>query len=75
MSLRFRNINKLDIYKQFSLPLKFKTIKNRENFLVYKSNLEAFELIDNYRFWQSRKRTNSIPGAIIYGPKVQEKLI
>ncbi len=64
MSSRLRNIN-----KQFALPLKFRTIKNRENFLVSKSNQEAVNLIENSSFWKIRNKINSIPGAIIYGPK------
>ena len=64
MSLRLKNIN-----KQFALPLKFRTIKNRENFLVSKSNQEAVKLIENSKFWKTRNKINSIPGAVIYGPK------
>ena len=69
MSYKIRNINKLTINKQMALPLKFKSIKNRENYLVSKCNIKAVKLIENYKFWQNRKKTNSIPGAIIYGPK------
>ena len=69
MSSRLRNFNKLAINKQMALPLKFKSIKNRENYLVSKCNVEAVKLIDNSTFWQNRKKVNSIPGAIIYGPK------
>ena len=64
MSFRLTNIN-----KQFALPLKFRTIKNRENFLVSKSNQEAVKLIENSKFWKTRNKINSIPGAVIYGPK------
>ena len=64
MSLRLKNIN-----KQFALPLKFRTIKNRESFLVSKCNQEAIKLIENSSFWKIRNKINSIPGAIIYGPK------
>ena len=64
MSLGLENIN-----KQFALPLKFRTIKNRENFLVSKSNQEAVKLIENSKFWKTRNKINSIPGAVIYGPK------
>ncbi len=69
MSYKLRNINKLTINKQMALPLKFKTIKNRENYIVTKCNTKAVKLIENFKFWQNRKKTNSIPGAIIYGPK------
>ena len=34
MSSKLRNINKLAINKQMALPLKFKNIKSRENYLV-----------------------------------------
>ena len=69
MSYKLRNINKLAINKQMPLPLKFKSIKNRENYLVSKCNIEAVKLIENSSFWQNRKKINSIPGAIIHGPK------
>tara|TARA_Y100000991_G_scaffold16988_1_gene11227 strand:+ start:173 stop:898 length:726 start_codon:yes stop_codon:yes gene_type:complete len=69
MSNKLRNINKRAINEQMALPLIFKTIKNRENYLISKCNQEAINLIENYSFWQNRKKTNSIPGAIIYGPK------
>ena len=69
MFSKLRNINQLAINKQMALPLKFKSIKNRENYLVSKCNIEAVKLIENSTFWQNRKKINSIPGAIIYGPK------
>ena len=69
MSSILRNINKLEINKQMALPLKFKSIKNRENYFVSKCNIEAVKLIEKSTFWQNRKKINSIPGAIIYGPK------
>ena len=69
MSIKFRNINKQAINKQMALPLKFKSIKNRENYFVSKCNIGAVKLIENSTFWQNRKKINSIPGAIIYGPK------
>ena len=69
MSHKFRNVDKLAINKQMALPLKFKSIKNRENLLVSKCNIEAVKLIENSEFWRNRKKTNSIPAAIIYGPK------
>ena len=69
MSYKLRNINKLAINKQMALPLKFKSIKNRENYLVSNCNIQAIKLIENFTFWQNRKKINSIPGAVIYGPK------
>ena len=69
MSSKLRNINKRSINRQMALPLKFKIFNNKENYLVSKSNQEAFSLIENSKLWQKKKKINSIPGAIIYGPK------
>ena len=69
MSYKLRNINKPAINQQMALPLKFKSVKNRENYLVSKCNIEAVKLIENSTFWQKRKNISSIPGAIIYGPQ------
>ncbi len=69
MSSKLRNINKLAINKQMALPLKFKSTKDRENYLVSECNVEAVKLIENSLFWQNKPKINSIPGAIIYGPK------
>ena len=52
MSHKFRNVDKLAINKQMALPLKFKSIKNRENLLVSKCNIEAVKLIENSEFCQ-----------------------
>ena len=56
MSYKFRNINKLTINKQMALPLKFKYIKNRENYLISKCNIEAVKLIENFEFWQNKRK-------------------
>ena len=69
MILKTRNINKFSINNQMALPLKFKTLKNRENYLISQCNQDAVKLIENSTFWQNRKKMNSIPGAIIYGPR------
>ncbi len=69
MSSKTRNINKLIINKQMALPLTFKSIKNRENFLVSKCNKEAVSLLENIIFWKNKEKISSIPGAIIHGPK------
>ena len=69
MSSKLRNIDKLAINKQMTLPLKYKSIKNRENYIVSECNIDAVKLIENSSLWQNRKKINSIPGAIIYGPK------
>ena len=67
MSFKIRKINKNSFNKQLILPLTFKSIKNRENFIISSSNQSAIQLIENSNHWQ--KQTNSIPAAIIYGPK------
>ena len=69
MTLKLRNINKYAFNKQMALPLTFKTFKNRENFIVSKCNEEAVRLIENSSFWQNKRKINSIPAAIIFGPK------
>jgi chromosomal replication initiation ATPase DnaA len=68
MDIKLRNINKIVFNKQLALPLTFKTLKNRENFIISKSNESAINLIDNIDFWQSKKKINSIPAALIFGP-------
>jgi len=73
MNLKLRNINKFAFNKQMALPLSFKTIKNRENFIVSKCNEEAVRLIENSSFWQNKRKINSIPAAIIFGPKSSGK--
>ena len=69
MTSKIRNINKYTFNKQMALPLTFKTIKNRENFIISKCNEEAFNFIENSSFWQNKRKINSIPAAIIFGPK------
>ena len=69
MTLKLRNINKNAFNKQMALPLSFKTIKNRENFIVSNCNEEAVRLIENSFLWQNKRKINSIPAAIIFGPK------
>ena len=67
MSFKMRKIDKNSFNNQLILPLTFKTIKNRENFIVSSCNESAIKLIDYPNIW--KKETNSIPAAIIYGPK------
>ena len=69
MTSKIRNINKYTFNKQMALPLTFKTIKNRENFIISKCNEEAVRFIENSSFWQNKRKINSIPAAIIFGPK------
>ena len=53
---------------QLALPLTFKTLKNRENFIVSECNQSAVKLIDNIDFWKNSKRINPIPAILIHGP-------
>ena len=53
---------------QLALPLTFKTLKNRENFIVSDCNQSAVKLIDNIDLWKNNKRINSIPAILIHGP-------
>ena len=53
---------------QLALPLAFKTLKNRENFIISECNQSAIKLIDNIDFWKNSKRINSIPAVLIHGP-------
>ena len=68
MYFKVRNIRKNSFNKQLALPLTFKTLKNRENFIISKCNESAINLIDNTEFWQGKKKINSIPAALIFGP-------
>ena len=68
MYIKLRNINKSGFNRQLALPLTFKTLKNRENFIISKCNELAINLIDNTDFWRGKKKINSIPAALIFGP-------
>lgn len=69
MTLKVRNINKRVLNEQMALPLTFKTIKNRENFIISKCNEDALRLVENAAFWENNMKINTIPAAIIFGPK------
>ena len=69
MHTKLRNINKSGFNKQLALPLTFKTLKNRENFIISSCNESAISLIDNSDFWLGKKKISSIPAALIFGPK------
>ena len=53
---------------QLALPLSFKTLQNRENFILSESNNSAVKLIEKSKSWQINTNINSIPAALIYGP-------
>jgi chromosomal replication initiation ATPase DnaA len=65
MSSKIRKINKVSFNKQLILPLSFKSVKNRENFIISSSNESAVKLVENFNYWQK----NTISAAIIFGPK------
>ena len=65
MPSKIRKINKNSLNKQLILPLSFKSLKNRENYIISTSNESAVKLIENFNYWQK----NTIPAAIIFGPK------
>ncbi len=69
MSLKLRNIDLKHNNKQLALPLKFKELKNKENFIISECNFSALQLIENIQKWEGSKTINSIPAAIVYGPK------
>jgi hypothetical protein len=56
MYTKIRNINKSVFSKQLALPLTFKSIKNRDNFIISKCNQSAINLIDNTDFWLGKKK-------------------
>ena len=56
MYTKLRNINKSSFNKQLALPLTFKSIKNRDNFIISKCNQSAISLIDNTDFWLGKKK-------------------
>ena len=68
MYTKIRNINKSVFSKQLALPLTFKSIKNRDNFIISKCNQSAISLIDNTDFWLGKKKINTIPAVLIFGP-------
>jgi chromosomal replication initiation ATPase DnaA len=69
MYAKLKNINTRDFKQQLALPLIFKTIKNRENFIISQCNQKAINLIDKSEFWKGKNKINSIPAALIYGPR------
>lgn len=63
-----RDIKNKIFNSQLALPLSFKTLQNRENFILSESNKSAVKLIEKLKSWQINTNINSIPAAIIYGP-------
>ena len=63
-----RDIKNKIFNSQLALPLSFKTLQNRENFILSESNKSAVKLIEKLKSWQINTNINSIPAALIYGP-------
>ena len=63
-----RDIKNKIFNSQLALPLSFKTLQNRENFILSESNKSAVKLIEKSKSWQINTNINSIPAALIYGP-------
>ena len=68
MKIKIKKTSSIFFNYQLALPLTFKILKNRENFIVSECNRSAVKLIDNIDFWQNSKKINSIPAILIYGP-------
>ncbi len=54
--------------RQLALPLSFKTLQNRENFILSQCNQSAVKLIEKPQFWKIDTKINSIPAVLIHGP-------
>ena len=63
-----RDIKNKIFNSQLALPLSFKILQNRENFILSESNKSAVKLIEKLKSWQINTNINSIPAALIYGP-------
>ena len=63
-----RDIKNKIFNSQLALSLSFKTLQNRENFILSESNKSAVKLIEKLKSWQINTNINSIPAALIYGP-------
>ena len=63
-----RDIKNKIFNSQLALPLSFKILQNRENFILSESNKSAVKLIEKSKSWQINTNINAIPAALIYGP-------
>jgi chromosomal replication initiation ATPase DnaA len=63
-----RDIKNKIFNSQLALPLSFKTLQNRENFILSESNKSAVKLIEKLKSWQINTNINSNSAALIYGP-------
>ena len=63
-----RDIKNKIFNSQLALPLSFKILQNRENFILSESNKSAVKLIEKLKSWQINTNINSIHAALIYGP-------
>lgn len=63
-----RDIKNKIFNSQLALPLSFKILQNRENFILSESNKSAVKLIEKLKSWQINTNINSIHAALVYGP-------
>ena len=63
-----RDIKNKILNAQLALPLSFKTLQNRENFILSNCNQSAVKLIEKSQSWKINTNINSIPAILIYGP-------
>ena len=63
-----KDIKKKIFNSQLALPLSFKTLQNRENFILSNCNQSAVKLIEKSQSWKINTNINSIPAILIYGP-------
>lgn len=55
--------------RQFALPLAFRKVRNKNNFILNDSNKFALSLVDKFRDVKNFKEKYNFPILIIYGPK------
>ena len=63
-----RDIKNKIFNSQLALPLSFKILQNRENFILSESNKSAVKLIEKLKSWQINTNINSIHATLVYGP-------
>lgn len=55
--------------RQYALPLAFRKVSNKNNFILNNSNKFALSLVDEFRDVENFKEKYNFPILIIYGPK------
>ena len=64
-----KNEGKRNLIRQYALPLAFRKVSNKNNFILNESNKVALSLIDKFRNIKNFKEKYNFPILIIYGPK------